>query len=120
MSWRRKLGVSIVFALGLAACTASIVHLSYTVERAGSSDLAYHLSSVQLTVAGEGAADVLVKNNSDHWHVGSSSENHLVPLEQMPSVKSRQHDLELGNIIVRSTEFRANEHFGFDPTIAIR
>ncbi|KAI1817113.1 hypothetical protein GGS20DRAFT_99875 [Poronia punctata] len=170
MSWRRKLGISVVFALGLAACTASIVRLYYTVERAGSSDVAYHLSSVQLTASGEGAAAILVlcvpaipkafsaiklpslfssrswlnlvsagryrsseqslkKNSSgipppdevgrNRWHiVVSGSESHLVPLTEVPSAKMRRHDLELGNNIVRSTEFRTKEHHGFDPTIA--
>ncbi|KAI1115898.1 hypothetical protein F5Y14DRAFT_409666 [Nemania sp. NC0429] len=46
MSWRRKAGVSVIFALGLAACTASIIHLYYTVQRTTSFDLSYHLSSV--------------------------------------------------------------------------
>ncbi|KAJ2971761.1 hypothetical protein NUW58_g9327 [Xylaria curta] len=60
MTWRRKLGVSVVFALGLAACTASIVRLYYTVQRNVSYDLSYHLSRVQLTAVGEGAAALLV------------------------------------------------------------
>ncbi|KUI74339.1 hypothetical protein VM1G_09892 [Cytospora mali] len=55
MSRRRKLGVSVVFTLGIAACTASVVRLVYTVARAESSGLTYHLSSVQLTAVGEGA-----------------------------------------------------------------
>jgi hypothetical protein len=60
MSWKRKLGVSVVFALGLAACATAIVRLVYTVGRAGSDDLTYHLSSVQLTAVGEGACAILV------------------------------------------------------------
>ncbi|KAK7706635.1 hypothetical protein SLS64_007466 [Diaporthe eres] len=60
MSRNRKLGVSVVFALGMAACAASIVRLYYTVGRAASNDLTYHLSSVQLTAVGEGACVILV------------------------------------------------------------
>ncbi|KAI0200235.1 hypothetical protein F4808DRAFT_470650 [Astrocystis sublimbata] len=60
MTWRRKLGVSVVFALGLAACTASLIRLYYTVQRNQGYDLSYRLSSVQLTAVGEGAAALLV------------------------------------------------------------
>ncbi|KAI0849725.1 hypothetical protein F5Y00DRAFT_261171 [Daldinia vernicosa] len=60
MSHRRKLGVSIVFALGMAACAASIIRLYYTVARSKSVDLTYHLSTVQLTAVGEGACVILV------------------------------------------------------------
>lgn len=167
MSRNRKLGVSVVFALGMAACAASIVRLYYTVGRAASADLTYHLSSVQLTAVGEGACVILVlcvpaipkavsglkipdllssvpswgslvsfvrrrpsqdslrKNNATvvtnswprpskendvkNWQTGSSSERYLVPLEQMPNIKD--HDLEFGNNIFRSTEFEANTSY---------
>ncbi|KAI1195039.1 hypothetical protein F5X97DRAFT_326931 [Nemania serpens] len=42
------------------ACTASIIRMYYTVQRTTSLDLSYHLSSVQLTAVGEGAAALLV------------------------------------------------------------
>lgn len=60
MSRGRKIGISVVFALGMAACAASIVRLYYNVERAGSADRTYNNSSVILTVIGEYACAVLV------------------------------------------------------------
>ncbi|KAI0116551.1 hypothetical protein GGR51DRAFT_501763 [Nemania sp. FL0031] len=182
MTWRRKAGVSVVFALGLAACTASIIRLYYTVQRAMSFDLSYHLSSVQLTAVGEGAAALLVfcvpaapkamaalnlsrlgrslpswsslvsvirrrpsrgtlgsdpsgsspshpsssvpneKNRGigGEWKAGSDSENHLVPLDRLSTGKRMPEDVETGNVIVRSTEFRACEQFEHDPTLASR
>lgn len=60
MSRSRKVGVSFVFALGLAACAASIVRLYVHVERAESADLPYHLSSMMLTGVGECACAILV------------------------------------------------------------
>lgn len=60
MSRSRKAGVSFVFALGLAACAASIVRLYVHVERAESADITYHLSSMMLAGVGEGACGILV------------------------------------------------------------
>lgn len=60
MSRNRKIGVSLVFALGMAACAASIVRLYYTVERAESADITYHISSLMLTAVGECACAILV------------------------------------------------------------
>lgn len=60
MSRSRKVGVSFVFALGLAACAASIVRLYVHVERAESADITYHLSSMMLTGVGECACAILV------------------------------------------------------------
>ncbi|KID81396.1 ribosomal protein L36e [Metarhizium guizhouense ARSEF 977] len=60
MSRRRKLGVSVVFMLGMAACAASIVRLYVTSLNSTSADLTYHLSMVQLTAVGEGACGILV------------------------------------------------------------
>lgn len=60
ISRNRKIGVSFVFALGVAACIASIVRLYYTVGRTESADLTYNLSRVQLTAVGEGTAVILV------------------------------------------------------------
>lgn len=60
MSRNRKIGISFVFALGMAACAASIVRLYYTVERAESADVTYHISSLMLTAVGEGACAILV------------------------------------------------------------
>lgn len=59
-SQRRKLGVSIVFTLGMAACVASIVRLYVTVLKSTSADLTYHSPMVQLTVVVEGARGILV------------------------------------------------------------
>lgn len=60
MSRSRKAGVSFVFALGLAACAASIVRLYVHVERSESADITYHLSSMMLAGVGEGACGILV------------------------------------------------------------
>lgn len=60
MSRSRKAGVSFVFALGLAACAASIVRLYVHVERSESADITYHLSSMMLAGVGESACGILV------------------------------------------------------------
>lgn len=178
MTTRRKIGISIVFALGLAACTASIIRLYYTVERNQSYDLSYRLSAVQLTAVGEGAAALLVfcipaapkavaglklppleislpswsslvsvirrrpsqgylrsdlpdvvvashaasgeerKYNSNRWRAESGSESYLVPMEEIHNTRAKQGDVEMGNGIVRSTEFQASEQFKHDPKLA--
>lgn len=53
MSRHRKLGVLIVFTLGMAACVASIVRLYVTVLKSTSADLSYHSSMAQLTAVVE-------------------------------------------------------------------
>lgn len=60
MSRSRKAGVSFVFALGMAACAASIVRLYYHVICAESPDITYHMSSMMLTAVGECACGILV------------------------------------------------------------
>jgi hypothetical protein len=60
MSTYRRLGVSLVFTLGVAACAAAIVRLYNTVQRSQSTDLSWQLSTVQLTALGEGACVILV------------------------------------------------------------
>lgn len=61
MSRSRKAGVSFVFALGMAACAASIVRLYYHVVCAGSAeDITYHMSAMMLTGVGECACAILV------------------------------------------------------------
>ncbi|KAK9439739.1 60S ribosomal protein L36 [Metarhizium brunneum] len=60
MSRRRKLGDSIVFTLGIAACVASIVRFYFTVLKSTSADLTYHSSMMQLTAVAEGVCGTLV------------------------------------------------------------
>ncbi|KAL2288654.1 hypothetical protein FJTKL_03347 [Diaporthe vaccinii] len=60
MSRSRKAGVSFVFALGMAACAASIVRLYYNVVCADNPDMTYHMSSMMLTAVGECACAILV------------------------------------------------------------
>lgn len=60
MSRSRKVGISVVFAFGAAACATSLVRLYNTVVRAQSGDLTYELSTVQLTAVGESVCVILV------------------------------------------------------------
>lgn len=60
MSRRRRIGISFVFALGLAACAASAVRLFWAIGRAKSADTTYNISSLLLTAAGEGTCAILV------------------------------------------------------------
>lgn len=67
MTQKRKVGISFVFALGMAACAASILLLYYAVrsivQDGGDSvertDLTYHVSPLMLTTLGEGACAFL-------------------------------------------------------------
>ncbi|KAK2595900.1 hypothetical protein N8I77_013689 [Diaporthe amygdali] len=60
MSRSRKLGVSVVFTLGMAACAASVVRLYYGITRIVSADVSYHLSSLLLTGVCESTCAILV------------------------------------------------------------
>ncbi|KAI3391805.1 hypothetical protein diail_6795 [Diaporthe ilicicola] len=59
MSRRHKIGVSVVFALGIAACAASIVRLYYSISRLESAEVIYDLSYIMLTAVGEGTCFIL-------------------------------------------------------------
>ncbi|KAL1856381.1 hypothetical protein Daus18300_010753 [Diaporthe australafricana] len=160
MSRSRKVGVSFVFAFGIAACAASLVRLVYTVQRAKNDDETYNISILMMTAIGEGSCAVLVLcvpavpkaltglklrclprrsqeplnskdagvaeaawpasaegNEKKHWRTASSSEGHLVPLEQMPSF--RQHDPEFGNSIFRIVEFEASASYEPDRKVLL-
>ncbi|KAJ0108407.1 hypothetical protein J7T55_005384 [Diaporthe amygdali] len=60
MSRSRKLGVSVVFTFGMAACAASVVRLYYGITRIVNADATYHLSSLLLTGVCESTCTILV------------------------------------------------------------
>ncbi|KAI1334901.1 hypothetical protein F5Y15DRAFT_262187 [Xylariaceae sp. FL0016] len=60
MSMQKKLGVALVFAIGLLACIASVIRLVETVRHAESADFTYTFSGIQLVSASEIALGFLV------------------------------------------------------------
>lgn len=160
MSRMRKIGVSVVFAFGIAACAASIVRIVYTFPLFDNPDMTYDMSIIMLTAVGEGTCGLLVLcvpavpkaltglklrglprrsqeplndnhagvteapwpasaegNDKKRWKMASSSERHLVPLDQMPSF--RHHDPEFGNSIFRITEFETSASYEPDRKVLL-
>ncbi|KAI1186179.1 hypothetical protein F5B17DRAFT_441277 [Nemania serpens] len=60
MSTKRKIGVSLVFAVGLFACVASLIRLVETVRHAETPDFTYTFSGIMLVSASEIALGFLV------------------------------------------------------------
>ncbi|KAI1174365.1 hypothetical protein F4777DRAFT_554246 [Nemania sp. FL0916] len=60
MSTKRKIGVSVVFAIGVLACVASLIRLVETVRHAESPDFTYTFSGIMLVSASEIALGFLV------------------------------------------------------------
>ncbi|KAI1116257.1 hypothetical protein F5Y14DRAFT_407368 [Nemania sp. NC0429] len=60
MSTQKKIGVSLVFAVGLFACAASLIRLVETVRHAESPDFTYTFSGIMLVSASEIALGFLV------------------------------------------------------------
>ncbi|KAI3319525.1 hypothetical protein HD806DRAFT_548088 [Xylariaceae sp. AK1471] len=53
MSWRKKLGVSVIFSLGILACVSALLRLVSTVEYSSAADVTYAVSPVVLWALAE-------------------------------------------------------------------
>ncbi|KAI1772054.1 hypothetical protein F4818DRAFT_427460 [Hypoxylon cercidicola] len=60
MSKRKRLGVSIIFAIGIFACAAAILRLVFSVQRNGSANFTHSFSAVIATSLAEGICGILV------------------------------------------------------------
>ncbi|KAI0456763.1 hypothetical protein F5B21DRAFT_466694 [Xylaria acuta] len=60
MPTKRKIGISVIFAIGLFACAASLIRLVETVRHAESPDFTYTFSGIMLVSASEIALGYLV------------------------------------------------------------
>ncbi|KAI0909668.1 hypothetical protein F4823DRAFT_593219 [Ustulina deusta] len=60
LSWRKKIGVSLIFLFGLAGCAASLVRLYYSTRFYVSSDISYYFSILAITSLAETTAAILV------------------------------------------------------------
>ncbi|KAL2751907.1 hypothetical protein ACRALDRAFT_2064536, partial [Sodiomyces alcalophilus JCM 7366] len=60
MNWQRKLGVSIIFGVGLVACVAACVRLSHTVTFANEPDKMYFIGPLLFWAWGEMAAGFFI------------------------------------------------------------
>jgi len=128
MSRQRKIGISVMFALGLLGIAASATRVVESVIRAGSSDFTYNFTSLAIASAGEITAAFLVicipalpkafemdfsklRSSLRFW---ASREKHWRSSEQ----DSNSHQVELKG--AQSQNNNESENIGLSPVFRVQ